>query len=289
MSYNDCILEGVQNFKKEHPEVDVFISSPNTLEEVERIFTDWLKRPGSNIPVLFVLASSDYQQLVDDYEPVYPLTPNKSILLFESLKEYENEKIHTFHMSMYGASYLAGESAYLCTGNTNSLVVLGSSTDQPIESARDGFFAGLGTECDVECLADDWTGYIMPSATYRKMEEWASKYNFIFPVAGGSNAGIYRYSREFPNSPFLAGMDVDQSGYSNKITGSVVKRFDRLLNEYLAEWLKSGSMPHFNIYGLESGYVDWVLSPRYFDMLNGALEASRNEAIRMETDYYGKD
>ena len=58
MSYNDCILEGVQRFKKANPDVDVFIYSPSTIEEAERIFSDWMKRPGSNIPVVFTLASS---------------------------------------------------------------------------------------------------------------------------------------------------------------------------------------------------------------------------------------
>lgn len=28
MSYNDCILEGVQRFRKDNPEVDIFMNSP---------------------------------------------------------------------------------------------------------------------------------------------------------------------------------------------------------------------------------------------------------------------
>lgn len=60
MSYNDCILEGVQRFKLEQPETDIYIYSPESLDEAEKIFSDWLVRPESNIPVLFVLATSDY-------------------------------------------------------------------------------------------------------------------------------------------------------------------------------------------------------------------------------------
>ena len=74
----------------------------------------------------------------------------------------------------------------------------------------------------MEYLADDWTGYVSASLAYRKMSDWAVDYDFIFPVAGGSNAGIYRYSREFEVSPYLAGMDIDQSSLSNRITGSVI-------------------------------------------------------------------
>ena len=64
MSYNDCILEGVQRFKKENAGVDIFMYSPDKFEESEKIFSDWVERPASNIPVLFVFASSDYDELV---------------------------------------------------------------------------------------------------------------------------------------------------------------------------------------------------------------------------------
>ena len=286
LSYNDCILSGVQQFKKENPEVDVFMYSPPSLEVAERIFTDWLKRPGSNIPVLFVLGSSDYESLADEYVPQYPLTPNKRLLLFESLTEISHEGISTFHVSMYGASLLAGKTAAECSGAMKSLVLLGSSTDIPIRSALHGFAEGLGADPDVEYLADDWSGYIMAPEAYRKMSGWASTYGFIFPVAGGSNAGLYRYSRENAVCPFLAGMDVDQSGFSQKITGSVVKHFDRLIVEYLTEWLHYGSMPKFVNYGLESGYVDWVLSPTYESRFRPIVEQSRKEAVEKEKIYY---
>ena len=46
MSYNDCILEGVQRFKMEHKEIDIYIYSPESLPEAEKIFSDWLKTAG---------------------------------------------------------------------------------------------------------------------------------------------------------------------------------------------------------------------------------------------------
>ena len=287
MSYNDCILEGVQKFKRSHPEVDVFLYSPPSMEVADRIFSDWMKRPGSNIPVIFALASSDYEPLLEEYIGKYELTDNKKILLFESLKHYDDSRIHTFQVSMYGASFLSGVTAKECIDDGEALVLLGSSTDVPIESARDGFIEGFGRYCDVEYLAEDWTGFVMPTETYRNMSLWAGKYQFIFPVAGGSNAGIYRYSREFPGPPYLAGMDVDQSGLANQIVGSVVKRFDRLIDEYFTEWLRFGTMPPPQIYGIDSGYVDWVLSPRYTSRFESVVEKARREAIEKEKEYYG--
>lgn len=289
MSYNDCILEGVQQFKKRNPGVDIFLYSPQSVDEAERIYTDWLKRPGSDIPVIFTLASSDYEAMVDRHIDEYTLTANKRILLFESLKNYDDEHIHTFQVSMYGASYLSGVTAKECIGEKEAMVLLGSSTDIPIQSAMEGFVEGFGRDCDIEFLADDWTGFVMPSVTYRKMTEWSAKYSFIFPVAGGSNTGIYRYSREFPDSPYLAGMDVDQSGLANQILGSVVKRFDLLIDEYFTQWLKDGTMPHAEIYGLESEYVDWILSPRHFAKYQILVGDSRSRAIKEEKAYYGLD
>lgn len=286
MSYNDRILEGVQTFKMAHPDIDVYLYSPESLEEAERIYTDWLKRPGSNIPVLFTLASSDYEPMVDRWLDSYELTPNKSILLFESNRTYAGSQIHTFQISMYGASYLAGITARECSAAKGSLVILANPADSPISFARAGFIAGFGSECDTEYLADDWTGYVAASQTYRRMSEWSENYGFIFPVAGGSNAGIYRYSRENPDSPLLAGMDIDQSSLSNRITGSVIKNIDRLIYEYLEEWLESGTMPSRVLYGLDSGYVDWLLAPRYAERFGYAVESARPAAIERERNYY---
>lgn len=49
MSYNDRILEGVQRFKMENGDIDIYIYSPESLQEAEKIFADWLERPQSSI------------------------------------------------------------------------------------------------------------------------------------------------------------------------------------------------------------------------------------------------
>ncbi len=286
MSYNDCILEGVQRFKMKHPEIDTYIYSPDSLQEAEKIFSDWLERPASNIPVLFALGSSDYEPMAEKHLAERSMTENKSILLFESQKQYKDENIHTFQISMYGVSYLAGIVAKVCLGEKEPLVILANNSDSPIGIAKEGFIAGYGDNCDVEYLADDWTGYVSATLVYQKMSDWAAGYGFIFPVAGGSNGGIYRYSREFDDCPYLAGMDIDQSNLSNKITGSVIKHIDRLIYEYLTEWALSGSMPENQLYGIESGYVDWQLSSRYKDSFYELVSSHRQEAINKEKEYY---
>ena len=56
MSYNDRILEGVQQFKMDYPQVDLYLYSPASLEEAEKIFSDWIQKPGQHTPALFTLA-----------------------------------------------------------------------------------------------------------------------------------------------------------------------------------------------------------------------------------------
>lgn len=45
MSYNDRILEGVQRFKMENGDIDIYIYSPESLQEAEKIL-----RTGLNVP-----------------------------------------------------------------------------------------------------------------------------------------------------------------------------------------------------------------------------------------------
>ena len=288
MSYNDQILRGLQSVRQERGDLEMLFYSPQSEEEVESIFTEWLETPAGETPELFVLASSDYEGLAERcLTDTDADMQNKDILLFES-NNTQNLPIHHFRISMYGASYLAGITAARCTAMP-ALVVLGNGNDKPIGYAADGFKDGYrtatGQEAQVTALADDWTGFAAAGKAYRNMTEWGKTYGFIFPVAGGSNIGIYRYIRELPEGLFTAGMDVDQSSLCSKITGSVVKHIDLLISDYITQWLDKHTLPEQTLYGLESGYVDWALSDNYYDTLHTLVEQYRNEAITKENEY----
>lgn len=292
--YNDCILTGIQTFKMaHHGAVDMYQYSPGSIKEAERLLTDWLSLPGSNIPALFIAGSNDYEGLVTDALKIRSLTPNKRLLLFESNND-EGLPITTFRLSMYGASYLAGVTAATYLNERHSetdsrkdvLVLLAHQGDKTIAKAGEGFSdgfkdSGIDAKAYTEYLAEDWTGYILAQLAYRRMSDWAKSYDFIFPVAGGSNQGIYRYTREYADAPLTAGMDIDQSGLSDHITGSVIKRIDRVVYNYMETWLTTGELPESAVFGLESGYTDWLLSP-YFSKYQSTVEAARAEAIIKE-------
>lgn len=45
-------------------------------------------------------------------------------------------------------------------------------------------------------------------------------------------------------------------------------------------------MPENQLYGLESGYADWMVAPRYETVFNSLAIENRQTAINMENKYY---
>ncbi len=292
LGYNDEILVGVQSFRKDHTDdVDVYQYSPTTEEEARRLLTDWLARPASDIPALFIAAASDYDAIVAEAIEDQPLTANKQLLLFESKRR--DLPATTFSISMYGAAFLAGVTAAHCDGDS-ALVVLGSAADLTIRTAADGFEDGYHAAApqkhvDVECLAEDWTGFSAATLAYTKMFDWTEQYSFVFPVAGGSDNGIYRFTREYPASaPYTAGMDTDQSELSNLLVGSLTKNIRSLIYEHCDEWFSTGQLPASATYGLKSGYASWLISQRYTDRFGQLNDDFYSTAVEREEAYYAE-
>lgn len=288
MGYNDCILRGLQQVRKEQEHINSKLYSPTDIEEAKSIFSQWLSMETDEKPSLFVLACSDYENMATELLKDKELPENKSILLFESSNPSQLPIYH-FQISMYGASYLAGITAAKITAEP-PLVILGNFKDEPTHYAANGFEDGYISQTNVKSvtthtLANDWSGYAKASETYQLMNEWAQSYGFIYSVAGGSNSGIYRYLREYPTNIYTAGMDTDQSGLCSQIVGSMVKHIDILIETYINQWIKTGTMPQKTIYGLESGYVDWILSPQYKETFQNFINAERDTAILKEKEY----
>lgn len=282
MGYNDQILRGLQTIRQEK-NFQLLFSAPSSLEEGEKIFSDWLNMDTGPVECLFILAGNEYEEMACRLLSAIN-SPNKQVLLFETAKS--DIPAYTFRISMEGASYLAGAAAASLI-NGKAAVLCGSSNDATVNRAATGFTQGFidhgGTGVDVFYLSDSWQGYAMSDSAYRKTAQLSQSYRFLFPVAGGSNLGVYRYAREFPEAIYTAGMDVDQSGYANQVTCSVVKRIDRLISYYINQWLEGKTMPQHAAYGLESGYIDLVLSPRYSENLLPIVSASREQAIAEES------
>lgn len=289
--YNDCILSGVERVKKTYGNrCDLVMHMPQSNEEAEGIFRNWLERPESDVPALCVLASSDYSVMAAKYLGNKNLPANKRLLVFEDNPDVLANAT-TFTISSYGASFLCGVAAAKSVKG-NALVVLSNPNEAPLEGFRAGFEAGFeyagrsADDIDVVYMADDWHGYVMADQAYTNMQEWSGKYDYIFPVAGGTNLGIYRYTRENPDSPLICGIDVDQSSLSPKINGCVLKHIDLAVEEHLSRWLETGELPESRVYGLEDGHSEWLASSGFDNPLLSDYETILKEAIRKEKSYH---
>lgn len=282
--YNDLILRGALQAQKEN-DFRLHVLSPNSVEEAEKMYSAWLQsEDDENPPTLFILAASEYEDIPAKYSSS-EIGENKKVVLFET--RTSQSEISTFSISMYGACYLSGAIAAIF--GEQAAIICGNKNDKAVNVAVDGFYAGFmeagGSEIIRENLSDTWEGYAMPELAYTRTAELSKQYSFIFPLAGGSNLGIFRYTREYSKGLYTAGMDVEQSRLSSQITFSVVKHIDKLLKEYVGFWLNDVALPDSAVYGLESGYIDVVLSSNYEDACCNRFNNYRNRAVMKEKEY----
>ena len=100
----------------------------------------------------------------------------------------------------------------------------------------------------------------MPDEAYRACLEREGEYEMYFPVAGASNKGAYRFSRE--NVQFVVGMDDDMGMYSTFIGFSVVKHIDMAIIDVMGALLKNRNIPYHQDFTYASGYEELVFAPR---------------------------
>ncbi len=290
--YNDKITAGVMQFYESH-DVAMSLIRPTTIDEARSALHAWLAAD-ADVPSLLVLAGSDYEAMMKSEH--LTLGQNRKILMFES---DGIPGICTFRIQRYGASYLAG---CMASPHGEATVVAALPGEQTLADGIRGFADGYsahngGRQAKVAYLADSYSGYAMPDSAYRlaaTMED-----HFIYPLAGGSNNGLYKYSREHSLVTMLvAGMDADCSAYSDRVPFSVVIRMDEVVERYLSDWYDGRELAERQTFGLESGVVDIVVSPLFYAGIDiwedyyqdetywqNACGQYKAEAIRKEAEY----
>ena len=164
------------------------------------------------------------------------------------------------------------------------------------------------TPCTTELhyLADSEKGFAMPDSAYhyiaRRADEYFSYDEMIFPLLGGSEAGILRFLNDVEfSTALMVGMDVDQTGLSSRIPFSVVIRIGDVLKQYLSDWLVGSEWPANRRLGMKDGAADIVITPRFIDHMviwddryedpdtfQRLYEQYKEEAIRKEEEYHEK-
>ena len=269
--YNDLILSGALKFYQEHENVSLSLVWPHNIKEAESFLASWMEKE-SSVSELLILGSNEYEQMVREKE--VQLDERKTILLFES---ESIPGVNTIRIQRYGVSYLTG----CIVAPEGCATIIAAMPDDPIlMDAISGFSDGFNkyynednvensyyfsTGLDTIYLANDYTGYAMPDSTYRLVTEINN--GFIYPLAGGSNNGIYKSIRDNHFALTMAiGMDADCSAHGKSIPFSVIIRTDKLVEDYLKMWVDGEELPSHCSYGLKDGYTDIVISPYFYDM-----------------------
>lgn len=266
--YNDNTLRGMEEAAKERTDISLTYFTPEEGEDVGEFFRALLYYElKENSHLLLVLAGSEYRDLARSLmadTSRYPDMDRKRVLLFES--EAVEEPVYTFRILFDRASYQLGQ---LAAGRAaQAAVLLGNSADPNIGKAAQGFAEGFkaagSEEPEVHALADTPAGFAMPGEAYSYAAKWADAHadarTFIYPLAGGSNQGVYRYTREYADRLWTAGVDVDQSRFSKAIIASVVKHTDRIVRQFLVDWRDGKELSKHTDYDVESGMIEVVES-----------------------------
>ena len=260
--YNDKILRGLQKASARYG-FTLAIHIPQEKEQGVQIYNEWLNRTLDEDceRSLFLFSGSEYEYLLDSLP--LPEDSRKDILMFETDRSVDG--IYTFNIGCYAASYLAGATSVLNNDGEEqrALVIAANPHDNNVKRAvdgyRDGYIAAGGDECDVLYLRETPDGgYNVQDEAYKICMSMKGNYTFYFSVAGSSNKGVYRFSRE--NMELTVGMDDDMSLYSSLISFSVVKHIDRAIIDIVGNLLKNTTIPYHQDFTYTSGYEEMFFS-----------------------------
>lgn len=270
--YNDMILNGTSAFAYSH-DLDLYIiqnGSVNEAAERYRLLTEMYEEQEES-RMIIVLASSEYEAIA----PSLPQMGKQcSVLLLESSGRGMPEWMTTAKINRYGVSYLAG--AMVSAQPAELIMAMPGET--MTEEAATGFEAGFSAHSDGKqvtrhYLADDYMGFNMQVEARRLttsiIESYKTSetgYGTFFPLAGGSNLGVYNAFTDYFHSQQAIGMDIDCNGQNDYIPFSIVFHMDDLIQHHLQLWYEEEASPHHAIYGLESDFVEMTFSESWDPM-----------------------
>lgn len=285
--YNDMILRGLQHASAQYGFV-LAVHIPEKSEQGMDIYQNWLDtKLGDDCGrSLFVFAGSEYEYLLEGL--TLPADSRKDVLMFETDRPVDG--IYTFHVGCYAASYLAGATCVLDKNGEErkALVVAANPHDRHVKRAvdgyRDGYLAAGGDRCDVHYMSEEpGGGFQMQDETYRYCLGQVGNYDYYFSVAGASNKGMYRFSRE--NMELVVGMDDDMGLFASLITMSVVKHMDKVVVDVLGDLLANKDMPYHQKFTYSSGYEELVYSAYVTEDWFLDISDIRKRIVEIEQSY----
>jgi basic membrane lipoprotein Med (substrate-binding protein (PBP1-ABC) superfamily) len=311
-NYNDAAAECIFAFAGETG-TRLRLLLPGDEAEAETMYRYWLTDNAAQDSAVMILGSSAYETMArqvsaTDSDKLKSLQERGGrVLLFES--EASIDGISTVLVSHYGVSWLAGA----MTQGFDALILAAATGVPALEESIAGFrdargkYAGeyCGNQCKttLHYLSDSEKGFAMPDSAYhyitRRAEETLNYDEFIFPLLGGSEAGVLRYlNDDIFTMALMVGMDVDQTGQSTRIPFSVVIRIGDVIRQYLNEWQNGHEWPRHLRLGISDGAADIVITPDFNRYLNSwddryadpdtflkLYRQYKDEAIKKEAEY----
>lgn len=291
--YNDESVAGVLDMATASG-LEVSLLRPKSLEQAGEYARAWSEHASAKRRLL-VLADAEYSSIL----PQLQTSGIKDVLLYEHDGNNMPADVATFHISRYGSGYLAG---CLAKDSPVAHIIQGKDGDRISQEAVEGFTQGYEDSCAdgkivVHTLSDTFAGWMMPDSAYRIAAR--NPDDFYFPVARGSNAGIYKFSREADFVLMLiAGMDVDCSLFSKRVPFSVVVDVRSVVRDYIRRWIDGEDISGQRRYGLEEGtasirlselfytindiWDQYYLDPNYWRDIH---DANYHRAMRKEAEY----
>lgn len=299
--YQDNIYSGINNIFYHSNLSDKFkleVYSPNDIDFSEDIIGNWFDKPKSAKELLILTSSMSADPLRE--HPEWVSTPEAEVLILDS--DDTSLDVYTRYISLYGASFFAGLLANAFDLD-NAAAIVANPYDKPINEGIDGFTNGFRlaggeiSDSDIYFLAESTAdGYDLPNEAFELSYNLKDKgYEFVFPICGGSNQGVFRYLRQYESermesSPFYTcGMDVDQQEMASSIIFSVVKKYECLLEDFISDWLEGRNREtHKNIL-LDSEYANVVIADKYKSNISSEeYDNLKSIAIEFEKNYYSE-
>ena len=302
--YDDDAAKGVFAFMEESG-VPVHLMMPEDIEDGEKMSLQWLSENATRDSSVLIVGSPAYIDILKRTPPKLSGRGSR-VMLFESDEKIEG--VSTVMINRYGVSYLAGA----MSNEFDAFILAAAPGYTTLEDAIAGFKYGHQSMGDgsqtvtLQYLADGEDGFAMPDSAYRTICRRAEQYwyydEMIFPLLGGSEAGIIKYlNSDDLNPALLVGMDVEQTGQSPRIPFSVVIRIGEVIKKNLVNWIKGQEWPSTQKYGLADGVADIVITPNFSEHINiwderyedddaflRLYNAYYESAIRIEEEYENK-
>lgn len=277
-SFADSLYEGVVkaglhvNFEKTE------IMS-NDADEAKKTYTSWIQNQAENTE-LIIAAGVDYAGFITESG----CELNNRKLLYMDYKLEQCDNIRNVIYKTYAPSFLAGVAA-MEVSQTGKAAIIGGMDIDPVNEFIEGFKAGVeyagGTITETRYISQNNDGFWSAEKAKEIAMELYEEVDVIFPVAGGSNTGVFEATKA-EDGRYTFGIDSDQSFWGKTvILGSVVKHLDLSVEEAITDFADDTLETGIFYMGIEEGKTDFLLND-YFAHLKPVIDAAYLKAVEKE-------